>query len=577
MLQIWQHPAEALAGIVLAFLLQRISDTWGDISVGIQLLITDTAIGIGIDFWQKINFSLLLFGTFLALKKYRKHEIVVVILTVALLPFILATIALAAVLSTPLLPLFTLPIFFISFPRPKRTWPSRVAYNRTYSLNSDTVYYQQALPALMSSLQQTVASGCVVPQAGDQILFRFQDRIVWVSVLEVGSTFFTATFQGLELQETSCHTVEAMKLDSLFESSVSPGIFNPLPFHILQHIETATLRVYSDAKNVMTGIIDQPDNLNRLSDRLIKCLIWVILDFFISGEYKKVSFMPREVDALSHDSPYPHHQSWKASISTSKPQSIQTGATGTVYHKLHKGFSRDSLPYPTISGTLTEASNSINDMMQYDGSGRLEEEEDVWSPLPGLVAPDRPFETMSWDSQSEATLSVAITTVLPTSSSRGQTTFSPHTHQGNTLHDTNKTAFFPANWGSPPLPPSQLNKLLRKFPHEWLHHVRRALGENAAVTDENRKLVERADFCDHFAKLVVTCHSVLEGANSCSNPMQVYHSFKGAYSWSKNIDWISLDPVLNKLVQKSYRYLILIFAVKFPTQINVQVDLLSLL
>ena len=562
MSQIWQHPNDALAGIVAAFLLQRVSGTWDDLSVGIQLLITDTAVEIAVNFWQKMSFSVLLFGTFLALKQYRKHEYIVVILTVMFLPFILLTIGLAATVSAPLLPLFTLPIFFMSFPRPKRTWPSRLNYNRSCSANSDTVYYQQALPVLVSSLQKTVASGCIIPRAGDQILFRFQDRIVWASILEVGSTFFTVTFQGLELQETSCHTVEAAKLDSLFEFSASPAILNPLPFHTLQHIETDTIVTYSDAKNVMTGIIDQPDNLNRLSDRLIKCLIWVMLEFFISGKYEKVTLSNNETDtALSHGPEYPRHQSMKPSVSTSKPQSIQTGTAGTVHHKLDKGFSRDSLAYPTISGTLTEASDSIAEIMQVDSHGRLEGEEDTWSPLPGLVAPDKPIDTLSWDSsvfnhrRSEATLSVAATTALPVSSNHGNavnTALSP-THQDNRLYDTERNAFFPPSWASTPLPSLQLNKLLGKFPHEWLRFVRRALGENIAASDENVKLVENADFCDHFAKLIVTCHSILEGVNSCSSPLQVYHSFKGTYMWSKNIDWVALDPVLSKLVQKAYR------------------------
>ena len=537
----------------MAFLLQRVSDTWDDLSVGIQLLITDTAIEIAVNFWQKMNFSLLLFGTFLALKQYRKHEYIVVILTVMLLPFILVTIGLAAAFSAPLLPLFTLPVFFMSFPRPKRTWPSRFSYNRSCSANPDSVYYQQTLPVLVSSLQKTVTSGCIIPQAGDQILFRFQDRIVWASILEVGSTFFTVTFQGLELQETSCHTVEATKLDDLFEFSVSPAIFNPLPFHTLQHIETVTIVTYSDAKNVMTGIIDQPDNLNRLSDRLIKCLIWVMSEFFISGKHEKVTLSHNETDAVSRGSVCPRHQSMKASVSTSKPQSIQTGTMGNVHHKLNKGFSRDSLPYPTISGTLTEASDSIAEIMQIDSSGRLEAEEDTWSPLPGLVAPDKPVDTLSWDSsvfnhrRSEATLSVAATTALPVSSTHGNaanTTLSP-TH--------NSERVFPPGWASTPLPSFQLNKLLGKFPHEWLRYVRRALGESITASDENLKLVEHADFCDHFAKLIVTCHSILEGVNACSSPSQVYHSFRGTYPWSKNIDWIALDPVLNKLVQKAYR------------------------
>ena len=550
--QIWQHPGDALAGITIAFLLQRISSTWdNDIPVGTQLLITDFVVEIAINFWQKMNFSLLLFGTFLALEKYRKHEFIITIFTILFLPLVLATIGLAAVLSAPLLPLFTLPVFLVSFPRPKRTWPSRFNFNKSCSPNSDSVYYQQAVPALVSCLQQAVTSACITPRGGDQMLFRFQDRIVWASILEVGSTFFTVTFQGLELQETSCHTVEAAKLDSLFESS---SLFNPVPFHTLQHVETSVITTHSDAKNVLTGIIDQPDNLNRLSDRLIKCLVWVILRFFMNGEHKISDInlhTQREIEMESHNSVFPRHQSVKASIGTSKQHSIQTS---TTHHMLGKRFSRDSLVHPTISGTLTEASSTLRDDSVKD--------EDPWSPLPGLVAPDKPVDTLSWASSVSCDQlhsdSVTLTTVLPFSNTQNNTnTFSTlhkADHVSSSFFSMDSESLFPKSWASSPLLASQLNKLLAKFPHEWLHHVRNTLKDSSSATKENLKLAEHSFFCDSFAKLVVTCYSILEGVDACSSPMQVYRSFKGTYQWSKNMEWITGDPVLSKLVQKAYRY-----------------------
>ena len=550
LVQIWQHPGDTLAGITIAFILQKISSTWdNDIPVGTQLLITDFAVDTAINFWQKMNFSLLLFGTFLVLEKYRKHEFVITSLTIVFLPLVLATIGLAAALSAPLLPLFTLPVFLVSFPRAKRTWPSRFNFIKSCSPSSDSVYYQQAVPALVSCLQQAVTSACIIPQGGDQILFRFQDRIMWTSILEVGSTFFTVTFQGLELQETSCHTVEAAKLDTLFESS---SLINPFPFHTLHHVETSVIMAYSDAKNVLTGIIDQPDNLNRLSDRLIKCLIWVILQFFMKGEHKTANInlqTQQEADMESHDSVFPRHQSVKASIGTSKQHSIQTG---TTHPMLGKGFSRDSLVHPTISDALTEASSTL-----------LIGNDEPWCTLPGLVAPDKPVDTLSWASSASGDLcsdSVTFTTAIPFSNAQNNTnTFSPFHKTGqvsSTLISIDSDTFFPNGWASSPLLMSQLNKLLTKFPHEWLHHARDRLKESFSATKENLKLVEHSFFCDSFAKLVVTCCSILEGVDACSSPMQVYRSFKGAYQWSKNMEWITGDPVLNTLVQKAYRYVI---------------------
>ena len=45
------------------------------------------------------------------------------------------------------------------------------------------------------------------PTPGRHFLIRFQDRLVWIQVLEQGHGYCTVSVKGLELQETSCHTV----------------------------------------------------------------------------------------------------------------------------------------------------------------------------------------------------------------------------------------------------------------------------------------------------------------------------------------------------------------------------------
>ena len=59
------------------------------------------------------------------------------------------------------------------------------------------------------------------PAPGDHYLVRFQDRMVWVQVLECGYRFCSLVVKGLELQETSCHTVEAARVDDVFEGICS--------------------------------------------------------------------------------------------------------------------------------------------------------------------------------------------------------------------------------------------------------------------------------------------------------------------------------------------------------------------
>lgn len=54
--------------------------------------------------------------------------------------------------------------------------------------------------------------------------------MLWVSVLEQGFNFNTIVFKGLELQETSCHTEEASRVEENFELAFdsAKSRFNPV-------------------------------------------------------------------------------------------------------------------------------------------------------------------------------------------------------------------------------------------------------------------------------------------------------------------------------------------------------------
>ena len=95
--------------------------------------------------------------------------------------------------------------------------------------------------------------------------------------------------QGLELQETSCHTTEAMSIDNIHESLYSANSLswrswvNTHPLYNMQPIDVSIGRVYSDARNSLTGIIDRRDSLKRFSENLYKTLIWVFASHLASS------------------------------------------------------------------------------------------------------------------------------------------------------------------------------------------------------------------------------------------------------------------------------------------------------
>jgi hypothetical protein len=66
-------------------------------------------------------------------------------------------IGMATLISAPLLSLFTLPLFFIGFPRPNKFWPEAVGASA--NSNSDSVFYMQVAPKLSQTLRAAFADG----------------------------------------------------------------------------------------------------------------------------------------------------------------------------------------------------------------------------------------------------------------------------------------------------------------------------------------------------------------------------------------------------------------------------------
>ena len=102
-------------------------------------------------------------------------------------------------------------------------------------------------------------------------------------MLERGYAYCAVSIKGLELQETSCHTIEAGRIDDIFEvtfekeNGVPCCSWHPHPLDTLRPYDAATIRTYSDAKNVLTGVIDSPEALQKVADGFVQCLIWVML------------------------------------------------------------------------------------------------------------------------------------------------------------------------------------------------------------------------------------------------------------------------------------------------------------
>lgn len=108
-------------------------------------------------FLTKLKFTLTVLVTSWTEKKQRRQSAgTLLALNTSLCPLVLAVVTLSALLSAPLLPLFTLPIFLVGFPRPQRSWPGPVG---TACPCPDSIFYQQMSGSLASALRMAFARG----------------------------------------------------------------------------------------------------------------------------------------------------------------------------------------------------------------------------------------------------------------------------------------------------------------------------------------------------------------------------------------------------------------------------------
>lgn len=110
-----------------------------------------------IQFISKLQFAVTVLLASWTEKKRRKSTITLCILNIVFSPFVLVFVVLSTLLSSPLLPLFTLPLFLVGFPRPIQSWPGVVG--TAACVCADTVYYYQMIPSLTAALQSAMAAG----------------------------------------------------------------------------------------------------------------------------------------------------------------------------------------------------------------------------------------------------------------------------------------------------------------------------------------------------------------------------------------------------------------------------------
>ncbi|OPJ81336.1 pecanex-like protein 4 [Patagioenas fasciata monilis] len=543
---VWQNTENALLDIVVVSIAQMLvsnPDLWWNRSLdtGIRLLLVGLLRDRLLQFVSKLQFAVaILLTSWTEKKQRRKSTATLITLNVIFFPILLTFIAVSALLSSPLLPLFTLPIFLIGFPRPVRSWPGPVG--ATACVCSDTVYYQQLVLSLAGALQSALAAGSLgLFLPGSHYLCRFQDRLMWILVLEKGFTYCGINIKGLELQETSCHAAEAHRVDEIFEMAFEhqehTKILSPNRHfgHILTPCTVLPVRLYSDARNVLSGIIDSNENLKHLKDDFIKVLVWMLVQYCYkksktwespgNADNKKGSFLENQHSgAIERDSPLREEDS----------------------------FSVDTIEDWTDDSDVSdlEPSGRMKDRKE---PGQLGTTPKVHLSIPGFVeaqSQDIPQETSPEDK-----LYRAVALGLPAVDKGKQQEVLPQVAFSCSYSEL---LSIPEEWRTAPVPASKVNEMRRRFPEEWYRFVLSQL-DFFHLKEKPSNLLEdllkdRA-LKDLYIHGVLSCCFGLFGLdNTVPVASHVFRAYTGGVPWSVGLDWLTSKPELFQLALKAFRY-----------------------
>ncbi|TKC42974.1 hypothetical protein EI555_001668, partial [Monodon monoceros] len=417
------------------------------------------------------------------------------------------------------------------------SWPGVVG--TTACVCADTVYYYQMVPSLNTALQSAMAAGSLgLLLPGSHYLGRFQDRLIWIMILECGYTYCCINIKGLELQETSCHTAEARRVDEVFEGAFEQEEYarvcsiNEHFGNVLTPCTVLPVKLYSDARNVLSGIIDSHDNLKEFKGDLVKVLVWILLQYC-----SRRSNMQENVHKTENKG--------KASLIILPPLNTSP---------------QTESPEDTDSLNSENLDDWSDDVFGEEPTIKKGKEEKVLPginlPIPGSVESQR-VGKHSTGTVTENSLYQAVALGYPATDKGKQEAVAyiplmefscPHSH----------LLSLPEEWISNCLPNSKVKEMSSLFPEDWYHFVLRQLEcfhseENASnVVEEIAKDRVLKDFYVHA---VMTCYFSLFGVdNMIPSPGHILRVYSGVFPWSLALDWLTEKPELFQLALKAFRY-----------------------
>ena len=367
---------------------------------------------------------------------------------------------------------------------------------------------------------------------GNHYLVRFQDRLVWIMILERGAGYCTISVKGLELQETSCHTTEAARLDDIYEEAFPEKLgccpLNQYPLHTLTLMGIEPVKTYSDARNVLTGIIDQPGSFDIVMSSFIKSLVWVFLHH---ANKLKIQEQQKNQEKGNSKSGSENNNNLSGRISKA---SLQHNDQAVIALETYAGRPSSSKQNKMNSswGSLDSFADSIFSEDEFTDRKNVttKKQEPKKPKSPGFGAPAKnasKFDDDIEDLMNDFELGLpaldknkktpAMGTVSKIDSKKTSNgIFKPMTNLAGSpdfkcSHSVHVS--LPQKWRELPLEPSQVSRYMGKFPKDWFRYVLGTLdwsGVKGPVSQVKEQVANDDVLVNCYSQLVMACYSIFD-------------------------------------------------------------------
>ncbi|KAF6131995.1 pecanex 4 [Phyllostomus discolor] len=347
---------------------------------------------------------------------------------------------------------------------------------------------------------------------------------------------------GLELQETSCHTAEAGRVDEVFEGAFAQEEYAKICSinghfgNVLTPCTVLPVKLYSDARNVLSGIIDSHDNLIEFKGDLVKVLVWILIHYC-----SRRSSMQEHVHKTENEE--------KASLG--------------ILPTLNTSPQNES-PEDTVSlnsGTLDDWSDDVLGDEPTTKKGNEEKHQlkvlqSINLPLPGSVE-SQVVGDHSIGKVPENSFYKAVILGYP-AIDKGKQEDMAYIPLVEFSCSHSHLLSLPKEWTSDCLPKSKMREMSLLFPEDWYQFVLRQLEcfpSEENVPDVLEEIANDRVLKDFYAHAVMTCYFSLFGVcNLDPTPGHILKVYSGVLPWSVAFDWLTEKPELFQLALKAFRY-----------------------